>query len=66
MHKPFTVSLSRKALVPLHVSQYHLLAKAVTLRSHMADKFNKNKINTSINKLLEEIENPSLVTVIIF
>lgn len=50
----------------IHISQYHLLAKAVTLKLHMTDKFNKNKINASINKLLEETENPSLVTIIKF
>jgi len=50
----------------IHVSQYHLLAKAVTSKLHMTDTYNKNTINGSINRLLEETENLSLATVINF
>jgi len=50
----------------IHVSQYHLLAKVVTSKLHMTDKYNTNKINGNINKLLEETENPFLATVINF
>ena len=67
LHKPSTVASQEGLLFHvIHVSQYHLLAKSVTLSLHMTDKLYKNKINASINKLLEEIENPSLVTVIKF